>query len=215
MKLIFFLLPLFIVSCATKLPLQSGDEINLLKKTKITGLGKCRLTILQQQDLFSCEALMQNLNTWLLSISVPLRGEELMILPGLDHEILHKKILDDFEFRIAEKMKHKKEFKNLSASQVLQGFHSSVRFLQSEELRLNRKCYQEGKQTICKVGDNFFGLSIVRNKLVISSQDKNLKFDVVAENLTSSDFKKTSFFLYHTGAKNSDNPLISFEIFWN
>ncbi len=216
------LFTLFLLSsCANKFHLKSGDEVFLLKKIKITGNGKCRLTLAGQQDLFSCEALIQNENTWLVAISIPFRGEELMMLPSLDQEILNKNNLEDFEYRIAERMKLKKEFQNITASQILQSLHSAVRFLASETIHLNRNCRKEETQKICNVGSIFYDLKIVKDKLILSTQQKKLNnsdklsYEIIAENLTNSDFKKTSFHLYNSKSSNENRPLISFEFFWN
>ncbi len=213
--LLFFLF-LIVSSCSSFEKVKSTNIDELLNSIKVTGEGKGRISTPRGQHLFSCDAILKEDHTWMLSIMIPLQGEELMILPQLEKKIPSDKTMDKFEWRIEEELKKVDIHHKLKPFQVIQGIHSMLRFVLGRELKLTRDCFVENNVNRCDLENEKFIIEKKETSMQIG-YELNADYDIllVAENLTNSFFGRTSFYVISKNKNYKFDSVIALEFFWN
>ena len=80
--------------------LRSNDLRKNLESIKVEGEGKGRLHILERQYLFGVESLLREDKSWIMGVSIPLHGEEVLLFPYLDQKNTDDYSMDSFALRI-------------------------------------------------------------------------------------------------------------------
>lgn len=204
------LLPLFFLftSCAlfkAQPSLKDKNIEELLSKVKSEGEGRGRLTSGGQQNVFSFESALKENTDWILAVSIPLHGEELMLVPKLKEPRTKKSELQGFDQRLKQALTQELGSPKLAAEYIhsLRGF---LRLLNHKALSLPLTCRPEGDVTLCQLESETYKLRVVKNALEIETDDK---IKVSALNLTDSFFSQTVFSL-----RSPQKELLTLELFW-
>jgi hypothetical protein len=206
---------LLLSSCSSFEKVKSTNVDELLNSIKVTGEGKGRISTPQGQHLFSCDAILKEDHTWILSIMIPLQGEELMILPQLEKKIPSDQTMDKFEWRIGEELKKVDIHHKLKPNQVIQGIHSMLRFVLGRELKLPRDCFIDNNVYLCDLENEKFIIEKKETSALISYElNEDYKMVLVAENLTNSFFGRTSFYVISKTKNYKFDSIIALEFFW-
>ena len=217
MQIICLTLLLCLSSCALfkqSPSLNDKDPQDLLKSVKITGEGKGRLSLGMNQYVFSVDSVLQDLD-WILAVSIPLHGEEVMILKNLKQKVLQDDETESFEERIRLEFKQRKLDKVISPEKFLSELRLMVRFILASELNLNRHCDAHNSAYVCELEGEKFTISVTEKKFSIHKLLMNgHKLELVAQNLTDSFFSKNDFHLYVDQESAPQNPAFSLELFW-
>jgi hypothetical protein len=217
MQIICLTLLLCLSSCALfkqSPSLHDKDPQELLKAVKITGEGKGRLSLGMNQYVFSVDSVLQDRN-WILAVSIPLHGEEVMIFKNLNQKVLQDSETESFEERIRLEFKHRKLDKVISPERFLSELRSMVRFILASELNLKRHCDAHNSTYVCELEGEKFTISVTEKKFFIHKMLVNgHKLELVAQNLTDSFFLKNDFHLYVDKEDRPQKPAFSLELFW-
>jgi hypothetical protein len=191
---IIFLLSVF--GCATSPKLFKVPIDSIINSIKVTGEGRGRLSLEQGQYVFSYDAILKD-EDWLLAVSVPLRGEEVMILPQIKNVNFTKKTLDSFETRLEQEIAARVKGHELSAQNYIRVLRSLVRFVLADHLSLKRYCERKSEQVFhCYLEEESFQVKLEKNKVFINKViTENYSLELMAENLTESFFTRTNFHL--------------------
>lgn len=216
------LLLLFLLcSCAALRPRQSLTQLDpekLLDAVRVTGEGRGRLSFGQSESqyVFGVESLLNDQTDWIIAVSVPLQGEEVMVLPDLRHKEIQNDDLDSFEDRIQREFKKLKFVTPFSASDFLRELRSLIRFQLAGPLGLKRVCKVRQGQGECSFDGESFRLQLSEKELKINkSATGGSLIQLRAQNLTDSFFKKVQISLYVSTEKDKPNrPDFSLELFW-
>ena|SRR5690606_24763510 len=206
---------LLLSSCAlfqksTSLKQQPIEDI--LQMVRLTGEGRGRLGLDQNNYIFSYEALIKNGDDWLLAVSVPLHGEEVMLLTNLTSVQPDLSSPQSFEFRLQQEIDQRYWRQRLSGKQYVQELRSMIRFLLAKHLGLKRECRQNNSDIyMCEMDGSNFELRVEKGKLRVK---KNIsaehQLELLAENLTESFFARTNFLLL----SQKGTSIMSLELFW-
>lgn len=218
MLIIRLALLLIFTSCAmfrTAPVLTDKDLSGLLSSVKITGEGKGRLTLGQNQYVFGVDSVLKD-HDWILAVSIPLHGEEVMILRNLRQKVLQDEETESFEKRIQWEFKQRNLDKVVSAEKFLQELRLIIRFILSSELGLKRQCNAQEEDLICELEKEKFIIARTEKKFFIRKHiAEGQVIELVAQNLTDSFFSKNDFHLYTKKEEMSKNtPSFSLELFW-
>jgi hypothetical protein len=194
-----------------------GPE-KLLDAVKLTGEGKGRLSFgkSQNQFVFSVDSVLNDNNDWILAVSVPLHGEEVMILPNLKKEEVEDDSTDSFETRIQNEFQKLELSNHLSVVEFLKELRSLIRFQLAVQLGLDRNCKVHQREGVCTLGGEEYEIAILEKELKISKTftDKH-SLQLLAQNLTKSFFTKINIGLYEkTVDLQKNNLALSLELFW-
>ena len=218
MQIICLALLFLVSSCAlfkSSPSLLNKDQETLLKSVKVIGEGKGRLSLGQNQYVFGVDSVLKE-HDWILAVSIPLHGEEVMILKDLKKKTLQDEETESFEKRIQWEFRQRKLEKKISAEKFIVELRSLIRFILAPELNLKRHCNAHNKEFVCILDDEKFHITVTEKKYFIHKPLSNgNKLELVAQNLTDSFFSKTDFHLY-TASENttSKSPVFSLELFW-
>ncbi len=218
-----FLIILFLItSCGLlqkKPSLKEKDYKELLNAIQLEGEGRGRLSIDQHQYLFSFESALQENNDWILAASIPLHGEEAMILVNLKEAKVSQSTPDSLEIRIRQEiagyLRSKPKLPKELSKKFIPDLRKLVRFVMAEKMGLSKKCEGSGVQISCTLdGEKFEILTEDKHLRIkkIISQDYFLELS--GENLTGPIFSKTNFILHSQNAGVKDSPILLFELFW-
>lgn len=188
----------------------------LLNSIKITGEGRGRLSLEQGQNVFSYEAVLKEEGDWLMAVSVPLRGEEVMVLRQIKETDFSDENPDSFELRLQNEIDARMKGAELTGEDYIRELRSLVRFVLAPTVDLKRECSPEGQESFkCLLGPDIFMIKVEKDKIFIRKDIKKNHFmELIAENLTESFFSKTDFHLHsHHDTRNS-SPIFSLELFW-
>lgn len=218
MQIISLALLFFISSCGlfkTSPSLLNKDPESLLKSVKVTGEGKGRLSLGQNQYVFGVDSVLKDTD-WILAVSIPLHGEEVMILKELKKKTLQDDETESFEKRIQWEFRQRKLDRKISAETFMMELRSLIRFILAEELDLKRRCNAHNEEYVCTMEDEKFHITVSEKKYFIQKPLSNgNRLELVAQNLTDSFFSKTDFHLYtDNGKASSKSPVFSLELFW-
>lgn len=217
MRIIVLTLLLFMSSCALFRPspsLENKDPEELLKAVKVTGEGKGRLSLGDNQYVFGVDSVLKDTD-WILAVSIPLHGEEVMILKELEKKVLQDEETESFEERIRWEFKQRKLDKVVSPGKFITELRLLIRFILSRELNLARQCNAHKEEFICVMDNEKYNITVTDKKFFIHKDlgDGN-KLELVAQNLTDSFFSKTDFHLYTNDLRSPKKPAFSMELFW-
>lgn len=201
-------------SCAlfkTTPSLRGRDVHQLLKSIKAEGEGRGRLTIRNQQNVFSYDAILKDNSDWLLAVSIPLHGEEVMILPQLKDPQAKSSSIMGFEARIEQALEKELKDKSISAAEFSSSLRSLLRFILADKVEAPVSC-QEQKIFLCRQLDQEFEVQVLEQEVIIGqSNKKNYKLLAKAKILTDSFFSRTEFIFQGNDGKE---PLLTLELFW-
>lgn len=218
MQIICLALLFLVSSCAlfkTGPSLLTMENETLLQSVKVTGEGKGRLSLGQNQYVFGVDSVLKD-GDWILAVSIPLHGEEVMILKDLKKKSVQDEETESFEKRIQWEFRQRKVDKSISAEKFLVELRSLIRFILSPKLGNERHCDAHNNEYICSMDEEKFTITRTEKKYFIHKPLGNgNKLELVAQNLTDSFFSKTDFHLY-TGEEESSSkaPVFSLELFW-
>lgn len=210
MKSFPFLLLILLTSCGLFAPretLQSKDRMELLKGLAIVGEGRGRLTVEERQNVFSFDALLREDSDWVFAASIPLHGEEAMILPQIKlKEFQNINLKSEFELRLIHVLKSQKQWK-ISPVEFKRRLRNLVRLLLAPKLGNSVKCDSE----LCHADDVNFKTSVQNEVFSIEEVDqKDFKLLAQGRNLTESFFTQTIISLYDM----NNDEIFSLELFW-
>lgn len=211
----FFLFVL--CSCSlfkTQKSLDIKEADKLVDSVQMTGEGKGRLSIGQNQYVFSVDSVLNETNDWILAVTIPLHGEEVMILKNIKDPKTQEDELDSFEQRIESELRRLNI--NMTAEDFLKDMRGLVRFVLSSKLGEKRSCVAQQSDMQCEFARDKFLLSVKKNAFHIEKiTKKSTHVKLVAENLTGPIFTKTTITLSAEKAKNASakSPL-ELELFW-
>lgn len=196
--------------------IETKDTEKLLNSFQFTGEGRGRLSLGQNQYVFSFESLLKENHDWIIGVSIPLQGEEVMILPDLKQKEMKDSEFETFEKRIRDEFKRVKLDKALSAEKFLNEMRSLVRFAQASALHLLRKCSPHLNEFKCELDGEFFLVSVKKDEFIVQKILEHGRSVVLeGRNLTESFFSQSNFHLY---ISNKDFELkkssFSLELFW-
>jgi hypothetical protein len=213
------LLLVFISSCSFLKgtpSLKTIDTDRLLNSIKLTGEGKGRLTLGQSQHVFSVDSVLNEDLDWIFAVSIPLHGEEVMILSDIKSHQMKFSEVSSFEERIAKEFQRLKLNKILTTEKFMKELRLLIRFGLSPQWGQKRDCKPQQNETVCELDGEKFIVHVLDTEIKIKKllgQGKSLQ--IVAKNLTDSFFQKTDIILF----LNDDQEVkkvspFSLEIFW-
>lgn len=208
-----YFLPLFLLllhSCGLFTPRDSiklKKTIDLVHSLQIVGEGRGRLTVDEKRNVFSFDALLKENSDWVFAASIPLHGEEVMILPQMkEREAIGKTQHSEFERRLIQILKSQKQWK-ISPQVFKLRLRNLLRALLAQKLNQEIHCDSE----LCHSDETKFETSI--EKEIFSLQEKDQEdFILMAQgrNLTDSFFDQTVITLYDMNKE----VIFSLELFW-
>jgi hypothetical protein len=208
-----------LASCAlfrTGSPLLSSEVDQLINQTRIVGEGRGRLGIDQHQYLFSYEAVTNQNKDWIMAVSIPLHGEEVMVLPELHLYESMKATEDSFQARIESALvdyfRSRPYLPKAMNREFIWGLRAMIRFSLASELGLSRNCVGSNNQYVCKMDNDTFEVKISDQRIKIKKElFSGYFFELHAENLTNSSFNRSNYFLH---SSKTSTPILSLELFW-
>lgn len=211
---------LLLTSCAlfqSAPSLKTENKLKLLDAVKLTGEGRGRLSLGANQYVFSFESLMKENSDWLLAVSIPLQGEEVMILPQLKEKTMADAGAESFEARIDREFDRLKLDKVLTSEEFLKEFRSLVRFNLAKTWGQKPVCAEQEEDLLCDLDGEKFLVKVTDKDInIIKLLGKGRSMVLSAQNLTNSFFDRTEIRLYssetHSQKKESS---LSLELFWN
>lgn len=205
----------FFASCTTLSHLQK-DPVKLIDSVRLTGEGKGRLTLGSSQYLFGVDSVLKDNFDWILAVSIPLHGEEVMILPNLKDKVATNEETGSFEERIRMEFKRLKLSNELSSKKFLEELRALVRFNLSSSWGQKRDCKAQQSETVCEFDGEKYVLTTSKAEFSITKfldQEKSLVLS--GKNLTESFFKQTDIRLYTNHAeREKKQSSFSLELFW-
>lgn len=205
---ISFTFLLFLFSCGSfksYSPVKTLKVDEALRAIRVVGEGRGRLSLQEQQYVFSVDALMKDNKDWLLAVTIPLHGEEIMLLPDLVQKESHSSNVESFEKRIQRELKGRFKSDQLTGKRFIQEIRGLLRFIQSSELGLTRICREDK----CQMDGEMFIVRLEEKKVIVHREGQDI--ELVGENLTDSIFTKTNFQLKPT---SSPSQKLALELFW-
>jgi len=196
--------------------LKTIDTDRLLNSVKLTGEGRGRLTLGQGQHVFSVDSVINEEHDWIFAVSIPLHGEEVMILSDIKSHQMNLSEVSSFEERIANEFQRLKLNKILTTEKFMKELRLLIRFGLSSQWGQKRDCKPQQNETVCDLDGEKFIVQVLDTEIKIKKllgQGKSLQ--IVAKNLTDSFFQKTDIILF----LNDDQEVkkvspFSLEIFW-
>lgn len=207
-----FLVPIlfFLTSCGLFSPrpsLRDKETSELRSAVLILGEGRGRLTAEGKQNVFGFDALLRDSDDWIFAASVPLHGEEVMILSDLKKENLAEVELESgFELRLVEALSAQKKYR-VSPAEFKLRLRRLIRFLLARQLGLEGDCDSE----LCHNEGRSFAVSTEKD--IFSVEETGQKeFFLIAQgkNLTDSFFTQTIISL----RDHTREEIFSLELFW-
>lgn len=188
---------------------------SMVKSIKVIGEGRGRLGIGQQNYLFSCEAGLKD-QDWMLAVSVPLHGEEVMILHEIKRLNPATTKRESFELRIDHEMRNRLSLGKISGRDVTRELRSIIRFVMSSELDLKKECQLQDQNIYeCKMDQDVFHVARNSDSITIKKNIKDTHyFELIGENYSDSAFQRTNFYLRSQQEKAKSQALMSLELFW-
>lgn len=173
----------------------------------IVGEGRGRLTVEQKQNVFGFDALLRDDSDWIFAASIPLHGEEVMILPRIrDLNFLDSKQRSEFELRLIQILKSQKQW-NISPREFKQRLRSLIRLLLASKIQQEIQCDSE----MCHNEEAQFKVSTLKEVFLIEeANQKNFRLVAEGRNLTDSFFTQTVISLYD----RNNEEIFSLELFW-
>ncbi|HLW56287.1 MAG TPA: hypothetical protein VKY27_02825 [Bacteriovoracaceae bacterium] len=161
---------------------------------------------MDQNYLFRFESVFQD-KRWLLNLTVPMHGEELLIFEELDKKISNGK-MQSLEQQIDRSVKKQTNLRELQDVNVISHLRSLVRFAQAHKLGLsvicqNHKCYLDEEEfLVTPISDGVELRKYIKD---------NYYVELAALYLEKNSYSRTNFFLKKEKSKKN---LFSLELFW-
>lgn len=196
--------------------LKQEDSLELLDKVKLTGEGRGRLTLDQNKYLFSVDSVLNERQDWILAVSIPLHGEEVMILPDIKKNAVENEEMESFEARIQKEFQRLKMSKTFTGDQFLKELRSMIKFILSPSWGEKRNCATGQEVHFCLQDGQKFIIKTNHDELVVKKIiNKKISLELEARNLTESFFNQTNIRLYFS-EREADQRVSSFslELFW-
>jgi hypothetical protein len=215
----FLVILFFISSCSflkSSPSLKLIETDKLLDSVKLTGEGKGRLTLGQSQHVFSVDSILNENNDWIFAVTIPLHGEEVMILSDIKSRQMPSYEASSFEARIANEFHRLKLHKFITTEKFMRELRYLIRFGLSKQWGQKRDCNPQQNGLTCILDEEKFLISVSDAEITIKKILGNgQSLQIVAKNLTDSFFQKTDilFFLNELDEKKKSSPF-SLEIFW-
>lgn len=196
--------------------LKGQNELKLLDAIKLTGEGTGRLSLGQRQYLFGVDSLLKSNHDWVLAVTIPLQGEEIMILPNLNQKEASFQETESFEERIDKEFRQIKLNKVLSSEEFIKALRSLVRFNLSSHWGGEKYCKAQKSYLICEYDGDTFQVTVLDNEINIEKAlGEGRSLNLNGKNLTESFFKQTSIHLYANEAEAiKKQSSFSLELFW-
>lgn len=196
--------------------LKSQNSEKLLDSIPLSGEGRGRLTINQNQYVFGIESLLKDNHDWILGVSIPFHGEETMIFSDLKRPEGSEMDDGSFEERIRRDFRGLELSNSFTATQLLKEIRSLVRFRLSPLWGQKRSCLSQQKALLCKLDGEEFIVEVEENEImVIKLLPENRRLHLVGKNLTNSFFTQTDIRLYsNEDFSKKKKSLFSLELFW-
>jgi hypothetical protein len=188
----------------------------LLDSIKLTGEGKGRLTLGQNQHVFSVDSILNEDHDWIFAVSIPLHGEEAMILSDIKSRQMKHEEFSSFEERIAKEFQRLKLNKIISTEELMKELRLLIRFGLSKQWGQKRLCKPQQNETICELDQDSYIVEVLDSEIKVKKiLGHGRSLQIVAKNLTDSFFQKTDIFLFlnESDEKKKSSPF-SLEIFW-
>lgn len=174
------------------------------------------MTLGQSQHVFSVDSVINEEHDWIFAVSIPLHGEEVMILSDIKSRQMKPSEVSSFEERITNEFERLKLNKILTTEKFMKELRLLIRFGLSSQWGQKRNCNPQQNETVCELDGEKFIVQVLDTEIKIKKllgQGKSLQ--IVAKNLTDSFFQKTDIilFLSESQEKKKESPF-SLEIFW-
>jgi hypothetical protein len=212
-----FILLLFISSCALfkTQNLETENTEQVLSFLKGEGEGKGRLGVGQHQYLFSFDAILKENTDWILAVSIPLHGEEMLILSDLKSQTELIESDQSFELRIEKGMNDLLKSEKRSPQLVktfMRELRNLMRFVFHQKLSQKISCVEQN----CSMGDSIYQVDLNQKQISVKKMiDLDYQIELVGTNLTDSIFKRTNIFLHSKTSDSRTAQILSLELFWN
>lgn len=187
--------------------LSDADVLKNLQSVKVEGEGKGRLHIRERQYLFGIEALLRENNDWIMGVSIPLHGEEVLLFPDLKEKEATNQSLESFAMRIDAGIRENLRGSSLRGNDFLQALRKTVRFLLAHKLKLPLTC----SENACALQGEEFLIQREEKSLRITTPFAGHQLITTASNLTGPFFMHTQFRVRSSEGKQD---LITLELFW-
>jgi hypothetical protein len=164
------LLLFFISSCSFLKgtpSLKTIDTDRLLNSIKLTGEGKGRLTLGQSQHVFSVDSVLNEDLDWIFAVSIPLHGEEVMILSDIKSHQMKFSEVSSFEERIAKEFQRLKLNKILTTEKFMKELRLLIRFGLSPQWGQKRDCKPQQNETVCELDGEKFIVHVLDTEIKI------------------------------------------------
>jgi hypothetical protein len=195
--------------------LTSQDPQKLLKALQVTGEGKGRLTLGQNQYVFGVESLLNEERDYILAVTIPVHGEEVLIFADLHEKKLDQKS-ESFERRIEGEFSKLRMKNKPSSKEFLRALRSLVRFALAPSLGLQRNCSGQQDGLSCLLDQESYTVKVSEKKIIISRKfSRGGRLVLEGQNLTGSIFTKTDIRFLESEEEKRDQPSpFSLELFW-
>ena len=190
----------------------------LIDAVKLTGEGRGRLSFgeSENQYLFGVESVLNDHSDWMIAVSVPFKGEEVLIFPDLKQKNIENDQIDSFGARIQSEFRKLNWTTLFSGKEFLKELRFLIRFQLAASLGLARNCRVQQGEGECILDGETFHLQIREKELKIKKVSSRGSLIILsAQNLTHSFFSKTQISLYvGTQREQHKRPNFSLELFW-
>ena len=210
---------LFLSSCALfkgTRGLENENKEKLLNAIQLIGEGRGRLSLSKNQYVFSFDSLLKENYDWILAVSIPLQGEEVMSLVDLRKKEVLDSETESFEARIDHEFKNLKLNKILTSKEFLNELRSVIRFNLAHKLGLKRNCMEHQKDLVCTLDEEKFFISVSGKEFnIIKLLGRGRRVVLEGRNLTESFFSQINIRLYSNEVDfEKKNSSFSLELFW-
>lgn len=194
---------LLLYSCATQKPQSITDS---LKYINLEGEGRGRIGYVDQSYLFRFESIFKE-SDWLLNLTVPMHGQELLVFEDLFDKTSNKE-MQSLELQIDQSIKKQTKLIELQDVNVVSHLRSLVRFAQAQKLGLpfscqNSQCFLDGEEfLVSPISD---GVEI--RKYI--NKEYYVEFSALYREQDA--YSRSNFFLKKEKSKVN---LFSLELFW-
>ena len=215
-KLVLLIL-IFFSSCASLVTddLKNKDIPQLLKALRGQGEGRGRLGLADQKYNFNFEAILNEQQDWILAVSIPFHGEEILKFKNLSQNSVNAYGHQAFERRIETGIKNyliQTGESSQLAGLFMNELRSIVRLMLYQELGLNIKYQADGHLEL----DQIYQVEKKNGALFIKKKiGFNHEIVLKAYNLTDSFFQRTDIFFFSDKSAKKQTSILSLELFWN
>ena len=191
--------------------LKSDNLLKNLESVKMEGEGKGRLQILERRYLFGIESVLKDDKSWIMGVSIPLHGEEVLLFSQLDQSMADDLTMDSFALRIDASMRENLKSSTLRGSDFLNAMRKTLRFILSPKLKLPVNCQTREKKQVCSLGEDEFFITSDEKTIRIMTPFASHQLVTTATNLTGPFFMNTQFKVLAPEGKQDQ---LSLELFW-